>query len=402
MSVMTVATSRRWLFRPALEAGTVGLGFRNSVTGEMSYVQAAGDPWFCHGGVMHVDRDGVVWDYGEYDNDRRWTVWVPWGDLGYPLFVRPHGASWDLGDLGRHVWPSRRGDRVQFGSGVADLSLTVAGDEVIGVGTPGGSSSYLVSSRPIEDRFGSGDWTGGLPGFVIDEYFAAREAAGSAGLAPEEYFTFDEGAGPESWPWWPESVPEGFFAADDPNNQGWFGVVFAGTDGQHYGLTIRFDEPACGGNLTYVVDAVSGEIATCGWSWVGPLLVAPVDAVDPSFVPVLPELSMGDDYRDGAQGCWTCGIGAHIWSSPVTSRLSGCLPARGSWQQSWPLAGSSCCCGRSAGRFGVAAVLSVVALLGRRAQGEAGQKRLGRSPLLRTRRRRRPRRLWSPRSLPLP
>ena len=285
------------VFRPSLEAGTVGLGFRNSVTGEVSYVQAAGDPWFCNGGVMHVDRDGVVWDYGEYDSDRRWTVWVPWGDLGYPLFVRPRGASWDLEDLSRHVWPSRRGDRVQFGSGVADLSLTVAGDEVLGVGTPGGSSFYLVSSRPIEDRFGSGDWTGGLPGFVIDEYFAAREAAGSAGLAPEEYFTFDDGAGPESWPWWPESVPEGFFAADDPNNLGRFGVVFAGTDGQYYGLTIRFDEPACGGNLTYVVDAVSGEIATCGWSWVGPLLVAPVDAVDPSFVPVLPELSMGDDHR---------------------------------------------------------------------------------------------------------
>ncbi len=246
---------------------------------------------------MFVDSGGVIWDYGDYYSDRRWTVWVPWGDYGYPLFVRPHDASWEWGDLGRHVWPSKRGNRVQFGLGVADLSLKIVGDDVIAMGTSNESGFYLVSGEPIEERFRSGDWTGGLPSFVAHEYFAADETAGAGGLTPEEYFTFDEGSGPESWQWWPKSVPEEYFAADDLDNEGWFNVVFAGTDRQHYGVTIRFAEPACGRNLTYLVDAVSGDIATCGWSWVGPLLVAPTDAVDTSFTPLLPESSMGDDYR---------------------------------------------------------------------------------------------------------
>ena len=278
--------------------GGVGLGFVDALTGEVSYVRAAGDPWFCRGGRMHANSHGIVWEYGEYDSDRSWTLWVPWGDFGYPLFVRPRDASWSWGDLHGFVWPSRGGDRMQLGVGVADMPLTVAGDDAIAMATPNRSRFYLVLYERIEDRFRSGDWTGGLPGFVRDEYYAAEEVAGSVGLARRDYFIFDEDVGPESWPWWPRSVPDAYFEVDDPDNEGWFRIVFAGTDGRHYGLTVWFDEPACGGSLTYIVDSLSGEIAACGWSWVGPLLVAPPNAVSDSFVPALADPNMGNGYGD--------------------------------------------------------------------------------------------------------
>ena len=273
-----------------------GLGFIDTVTGEVSYVRAAGWPWFCRGGRMHADSEGIVWNYGEYGSDREWTVWVPWGDYGYPLFARPHSATWDWADLYRFVWPSRRGDRVQFGSGVADLPLAIGGTNAIGMATPKDSRFYLVTSD-LEERLRQGRWWE-LPSLLRQGYDAAREAAGAEGLAPEDYFTDVDGTGPESWPWWPKMVPEDYWtsSSDDPDNERWHGLWFAGTDGQHYGITMSFDEPSCGPSLTYVVDASNGDVATCGWSWIGPLLVAPDDAVENAFVPALPDPRLGLDH----------------------------------------------------------------------------------------------------------
>lgn len=235
--------------------GDFGLGFYNMNDGRVSCVRISEGASLCGGGTIYVDKAGVRWHYGTAGVNQEWNIFVPWGDHAFPLFVDSQGP--DGWPRDRYRWHSRFGSRAAFGSGVADLELSIAGREWLGLATTRESKYYQIKSQQV-NQANVTDYGLRLPETVADDFFERER------YSPEDHFL----------------------------------ASFAGTDGEWYGITILPYEPPCAGMLTYIIDSSTGRLITCGWARVGPLLVAPAMSVANTSAVKLPGPDVGINHSE--------------------------------------------------------------------------------------------------------
>lgn len=214
-----------------------GLQFRDSDTGKMTWISLRPE-MLCGPGHMVADADGVGVRYSESGSHSVY-LWIPWGDYPYPLFRVPDQldalASTDSWFAGLQ--------RVTFGR--TEIRAEAINESEFQVWKPDDAQFYRFTDQLVP--------------------------SGRVSRKPVSSIDVDE----ENLIWAPI-------------------VQVAGSDGRHYGIRVIPSEPACVPQMTYLIDARTGEIPLCGWSFLGPILVNPNISNTSIEVPELPNYGMRD------------------------------------------------------------------------------------------------------------